>query len=122
MEIWEELLIGIAITTASWLLTAFLSKPTKPEVLKSFLKKTNAPGLGWARVRKELGEDEISGEESLAFDFQHALLAFGLGVLAVYSFLFGTGKLLFGLPWEGLGLMGASFIGFYGLFRLRKFF
>src|SRR5690606_6931152 len=122
IEIWQELVIGIGVTTLSWVLTAFLSQPTKMDVLKSFLRKTDAPGPGWARVRRDLQKDEISGEESTAFDFQHALLAFGLGVVAVYCFLFGTGKLLFGFPWEGLGLTGASILAFYWLFRLRKFY
>ena len=122
LETWQELVIGVGITTISWLLTALLSRPTNMEVLKGFLRKTDAPGPGWARIRRSLPQEEISGEESVAFDFQQALLAFGLGVIAVYCFLFGTGKLLFGFPLEGFGLTGLSILCFYGLFRLRKFF
>lgn len=120
MAHWQELVIGIGITTASWLFTAFFTRPTNPYTLKKFLMKTKAPGRGWEKIKRQLTEEEASICERVTFDFQHALMAFCLGVVSVYCFLFGTGKLLLGDLWLGFGLLSGSFLGFFFLYKQRR--
>ena len=56
------------------------------------------------------------------FDFQAAILAFGAGVIGVFSFLFGSGNILLGDPLNGILLMVLAIIAFWALFALRKRF
>ncbi|MEX2512834.1 MAG: sodium:solute symporter family protein [Cyclobacteriaceae bacterium] len=121
-ESWQELIVGIGITTLSWVLTAFLTRPTDDEVLKNFVMKTRVPGRGWERVRKLLPPEKERQSSQSLFDFQAAVLAFGLGVIGVYGFLFGIGKLFFGEPMVGGLLLGLSLLSFMGLYSLRSRF
>ncbi|MEX2568596.1 MAG: sodium:solute symporter family protein [Cyclobacteriaceae bacterium] len=121
-ESWQELIVGIGITTLSWVLTAFLTRPTDDGVLKNFVMKTRVPGWGWERVRKLLPYEKERPSSQSLFDFQAAVLAFGLGVIGVYGFLFGIGKLFFDEPMVGGLLLLLSILSFMGLYRLRSRF
>ncbi len=115
-----ELLIGIVITTLSWMAAAYWTPDTDGKVLMAFVRKTKAPGPGWRRIHKRMHADGQPIASSLVFDFQASLLAFAAGVTAVYAFLFGTGYFLFGDPLSGVLLMGLAGIGFGAVFILRK--
>ncbi|WP_163379079.1 sodium:solute symporter family protein [Cyclobacterium sp. SYSU L10401] len=117
-----ELITGVLITTASWILVSFLTPATDKGVLKAFVRKTNAPGPGWKRV---YGWMKVMGERAAVsgyFDFQAAVLAFASGITGVYAFLFGTGSFLLGNPLQGLLLMLLAGLGFGALVFLRKRF
>lgn len=115
-----ELLIGILVTTLSWVAAAYWTPDTDREKLMAFVQKTKAPGPGWRRIHKRMHADGQPIASSLVFDFQASLLAFAAGVTAVYAFLFGTGYFLFGDPLSGVLLMGLAGIGFGAVFILRK--
>ncbi|WP_162416193.1 sodium:solute symporter family protein [Cyclobacterium roseum] len=115
-----ELLIGIVITTLSWMAAAYWTPDTDGKVLMAFVRKTKAPGPGWRRIHKRLRDNGQPIASSLVFDFQASLLAFAAGVTAVYAFLFGTGHFLFGDSLSGVLLMGLAGIGFGAVFILRK--
>ncbi len=120
LETWQELVIGITVTTLSWIFIALISAPTDRRTLEKFVLITKAPGPGWYKIRRELETaGPIAGGENL-FDFQAALMAFGAGVIGVYGFLFGIGKFLFAQPWTGTAFMLLSVLAFYTLFRLRS--
>lgn len=118
----EELIVGIFVTSICWISTAYLSTPTDKSVLVSFVKKTKAPGPGWKRIHNLIGNTGEKVDTTGYFDFQAAILAFGAGVIGVFSFLFGTGNLLLGDPLNGMLLIGLAFIAFGALVYLRKRF
>nr|WP_317165090.1 sodium:solute symporter family protein [Cyclobacterium salsum] len=115
-----ELLIGIVVTTLSWVAAAYWTPDTDGKILMAFVQKTKAPGPGWRRIHKRMRANGQPIASSLAFDFQASLLAFAAGVTAVYAFLFSTGYFLFGDPLSGVLLMGLAGIGFGAVFILRK--
>lgn len=93
-----KLVVGVAITTAGWLIVTILTQPESEEVLKGFADKVN-PTIGWKNYRTESGE-------SIKFPIQ--ILGMFLGCTAVYSALFGTGSVLYGDTAIGLGLLAVS--------------
>lgn len=115
-----ELLIGILVTTLSWVTAAYWTPETDREKLIAFVQKTNAPGRGWRRIYKRMSGKGQQIAPSVAFDFQASLLAFAAGVTAVYAFLFGTGYFLFGDALRGVLLLLLAGIGFAAIFLLRK--
>lgn len=113
-----ELVIGVAITTLSWVLVAFISKPTDQRVLVDFLKVTKVPGKGWAKVRKLAVEDSGVALDENLFGFQKALFSFALGVIAIYSLLIGIGKIVLGEPNFGVSLILGSIVTFAIVYKL----
>ena len=88
------LLVTIAVTTASWLLAAYLGPQTDREVLRAFYRTVRPVGPGWARIRAEAGllpEDEGTRE-----NIPLALLGWVAGSMAIWSALFAVGNYLYG--------------------------
>lgn len=77
-------------TTIIWLLTTYLTKPVKENKLIEFYTRTYPGGIGWKTIAQKVGI--IKSE----MNFGEALVNWILGVVLVYSFLFGLGSLLFG--------------------------
>ena len=101
------LLVTVTVTTVVWLVATFATQPESPAVLESFYKRVRPGGPGWTAVSTRLGY----GTEPIAAG-RHAWFNWVAGVVAVYSSLFGIGKLIFGDIGLGLGLLalaGASF-------------
>jgi solute:Na+ symporter, SSS family len=93
---WELLVLTVVVTTVAWVATAFLTKPTDPEVLIDFYRRVRPGGPGWKPVEDALrarGEDPYAGEPS---DLPVALACAALGAIGVYGALFATGFLLYG--------------------------
>ena len=92
---WQKLLIGVGVTTAAWLLAAYLAPATGEETLRTFYRQIRPSGPGWAAVRRraaEVGESLPPPERRLAIGLACALL----GALLVYAALFATGLALYG--------------------------
>lgn len=77
-------------TTVVWLLVTFLTKPVNEVQLLNFYRRTYPGGVGWKRISSQLSEVKST------FNFGKAFFNWILGVILVYSFLFGLGSLLFG--------------------------
>ena len=93
---WEQLSVTVLITTAAWVTTAFVTKPTDPELLMDFYRLVRPGGPGWRPVTEALkarGEDPHDGEPS---DLPFALACAALGTIGVYGVLFATGLFLYG--------------------------
>lgn len=89
---WQELLLGVSVTTVGWLVVTFLTPPTDDAVLRSFYRKIRPGGPGWAPVVGELPADGSTGDGRLAF----GILAMLVGAAAIYGILFATGYYLYG--------------------------
>ena len=84
------LLSTVAITTAVWITTTFLTRPTDTGTLLSFYERVRPAGPGWRPVRARA--HGTGSPDSLAT----AALATVLGCAFIYSALFGTGSVLYG--------------------------
>jgi SSS family solute:Na+ symporter len=89
------LLITVAITTVSWVATAYLGPQTDAEVLINFWRKVRPAGPGWARVRDMAGA--AAHEAAPAGDnIPMALLGWVSGCTAIWAALFAEGNYLYG--------------------------
>ena len=94
----------VGFTTVVWLAATFLTRPTDEATLDNFYRTVHPGGPGWAPVaRRHPDVTADSGLGRLALDWL-------VGVVLVYSTLFGTGYLILG--WTGWGLAcGAVALG-----------
>ncbi len=86
-----RLLIGVGITTASWLAVTFLTRPEEDRVLKSFYEHVGPASLGWKPVLQR--NPEIS-EEKGQLPFEIMLMV--TGCFTIYAALFATGYWIYG--------------------------
>lgn len=77
-------------TTIVWLVVTYITKPVDEKKLIEFYKRTYPGGIGWKKISDKVGA--IKSE----MQFGKAFLNWALGIILVYSFLFGLGSLLFG--------------------------
>ncbi|MXX56763.1 MAG: Na+:solute symporter [Gemmatimonadetes bacterium] len=90
MPAWEQLVIGVAVTTVGWLAVTLVTPPADSDTLQGFYDRIRPMGKGWQRV-VDVGEGSRDAESVTA-----AFLAWFLGCVLVYAALFGTGYLLYG--------------------------
>jgi Na+/proline symporter len=106
------LLATVAITTAAWVITAFVTKPTAREKLLSFYRLVRPAGPGWGTIPAEAGAGP--SRDSLA----QAGLGWVLGCVFIYSALFGTGSLLYGRVSIALFWIAGFLVSGFGLLKL----
>ncbi|SUZ63119.1 uncharacterized protein METZ01_LOCUS15973 [marine metagenome] len=113
-----ELVLSVFITTLSWILVTLLTKPTENSRLFEFYKKIKPYGIGWNKFLKNNNIDVKNKElkESPMSD----LLSMFLGIVLVYSGLFGTGYLLYGNITYSLILFFLLFISAYKLNKIMN--
>jgi Na+/proline symporter len=101
------MLVTVVVSTIIWLSVTFLTQPESPEILESFYRRVRPGGPGWATISKRLGygREGIPGG-ALAWTNWIA------GIVAVYSTLFGIGKLIFGETGRGLLLLLIAAVAF----------
>ena len=102
----------VAVTTVVWLVTTFMTQPEPASTLDAFYKRVRPGGPGWREVSERLGygRESIPGG-ALAWTNWIA------GIIAVYSTLFGLGKLVFGQTGAGLGLLAIAAAAFAWIAR-----
>jgi solute:Na+ symporter, SSS family len=76
-------------TTLIWLMVTYLTKPVEEKTLINFYKRTHPGGKGWKHIRELV--PEIKGEPK----FGRLFINWLMGIVVVYSFLFGIGKIIF---------------------------
>jgi solute:Na+ symporter, SSS family len=105
------MVITVAVTTVVWLVVTFMTSPESPAVLDKFYRRVRPGGPGWAPVSERLGY----GRESIPGGAL-AWTNWVAGIVAVYSTLFGIGKIVFGDYVTGtvlmvIGIAALAFIG-----------
>jgi len=101
------MLVTVALSTAVWVAVTFLTNPEKDSTLDAFYERVRPGGPGWAAVSRRLGY----GRESIpggAMSFVNWIL----GIVLVYSALFGIGKLVFGQLLLGFALVDTAIVAF----------
>ena len=77
-------------TSIVWLVVTFLTKPTEEKTLLKFYTKVHPGGIGWKHIASKL--PNVKGDSGFGYMFVNWFL----GVVLVYTSLFGIGKLIFG--------------------------
>jgi solute:Na+ symporter, SSS family len=101
------MLITVAITTVTWIVVTFATRPEPDAVLDSFYRRVRPGGPGWATVSQRLG----FGREAIPGG-RRAWANWAAGVIAVYATLFGIGKLIFGDFGTGAVLLAVALVAF----------
>jgi Na+/proline symporter len=106
------MLVTVAVSTVVWLTVTFLTRPEPDAVLDAFYRRVRPGGPGWRTVSARLGfgRETIPGG-ALAWTNWIA------GVVAVYSTLFGIGKVVFGDLSSGLVLLAIAVAAFAWIAR-----
>ena len=106
------MLTTVAVSTVVWLTVTFATSPEPDAKLDSFYQRVRPGGPGWRTVSRRLGYgDETIPGGALAWTNWLA------GIIAVYSSLFGVGKILFGETTIGIVLLVVAGLAFTWIAR-----
>ncbi|HEX3865231.1 MAG TPA: sodium:solute symporter family protein [Gemmatimonadaceae bacterium] len=106
------MLVTVVISTIVWLAVTYMTSPEPDATLDAFYLRVRPGGPGWAHVSQRLGFGrERTPGGALAWTNWVA------GVVAVYSTLFGIGKLIFGELEPGIVLLVVAVIAFSWIAR-----
>ncbi len=119
IESWQQLVIGVGITTAAWIITAYITTPTSMTVLINFINKVQPGGPGWKKIIKQSKTEGLYVENAKGpWKVPIGIICMIFGTIAIYSFLMGTGLILYGRLLIGGGLIGLSGLCIFGLTKL----
>ncbi|GAC1649321.1 MAG: Na+:solute symporter [Gemmatimonadaceae bacterium] len=106
------MLVTVAVSTVTWLLVTFVTRPEPDSVLEAFYRRVRPGGAGWARIsqRAGYGREPIPGGTV-------AWSNWAAGVVAVYATLFGIGKVIFGEIGVGVALLLVAGLAFAWIAR-----
>ncbi len=106
------MLVTVAVSTVVWLTVTFMTSPEPDSVLEAFYRRVRPGGPGWRRIAGSagFGREGIPGG-ALAWSNWIA------GIVAVYSTLFGIGKLIFGDTVQALVMLAVAAAAFYWISR-----
>ena len=113
-----QLVIGVAVTTASWIFVAFVTPPTDVETLRKFYQKIQPGKLGWGPVLERAEHERVQmthrGQKS---DMAAGLLAAAFATAGIWALIFATGYWLYGQRVAALGMGVIVVIGGIGVAR-----
>ncbi len=92
----------VGVTTAVWLTTTFLTSPEERSTLLSFYRRVRPSASLWGPIARE-ATDVVPQRDGM-----FNLIDWLCGVLMIYGFLFGTGKIIFGEYLTGMGFLIAG--------------
>ena len=117
----EKLIIGVTITTISWLIVTLITPPSSMETLQNFYKKIQPGGPGWKKVIEESEAKgiNITGKKE-KWDVPSGILCMLFGSISVYSILFGIGYLLYSKTTTGIIFMLISVLSVMILMKFWK--
>ncbi len=117
LENWQQLLIGVTITTVSWIVAALVTKPADEAILKAFCRKTNPGGKGWARIYAAI-DAEGGAVQGDTVNIPRGVLCMVIGCMMVYTALFATGFWLYSQVVPALILSLIAMVSAVLLFKL----
>jgi solute:Na+ symporter, SSS family len=106
LEGYQELILGVSITTASWILVTLFTKPTDKKTLVDFYTRIRPSGKSWEKAVGSEVYNSVTERGSLPLQ----ILAMFLGCLMVYAALFGTGYILYDQMGNGAMLLSVAAI------------
>ena len=115
-----KLLLAVIVTTVTWIVTSYVTRPESTETLRSFYRLTRPGGPGWKKVvNKAIADNDPVDlhDRGLAWEMPVQILLVFIGIAVVYSSLFSIGSFVYEKPGQGFILMGVAIIGTYFLFK-----
>ncbi len=115
-----KLLISIGITTITWIVTTFLTRPSDEQKLREFYRLTRPGGPGWKKVverAKADGDNIDAGNEGKPWEMPIQIFLVFIGCMVIYSSLFAIGNLLYGDFITATVLLVLVAIGTFILFK-----
>ena len=92
-----QLVLGVGITTISWIAVTLLTQPSDQKKLRSFYRLIRPGGPGWKKVVENANqENDPIQETERDWDVPTGILCMVLGCFAIYSALFATGNWIYG--------------------------
>ncbi len=88
IEFPQTLFVIVPITTVAWVITSFITKPTKEERLLDFYSRVHPGGFGWKKIEAKL--PDVKPDKGYGYLFVDWIC----GIVLVYMFLFGIGKII----------------------------
>lgn len=106
-----QLIIGVSITTFSWILITYLTPSEDKRVLRDFYKKIQPGGIGWQKVVDDAKKEGVNIEGNKeAWDVPTGIICMVLGCMFVYSILFSIGSFLYSKYTVAISLLVISFV------------
>jgi SSS family solute:Na+ symporter len=102
-------------TTLTWLLVTFLTKPVDKNVLVSFYRKVHPGGAGWKVISRDIRNVRATT------NFGRQFVNWILSVLAIYSCMYGVGKIIFSEYIKGIIVLAVAFVASFVIYlNIRK--
>jgi len=115
---WAEFPFVVFVTTTLWLIVTYLTPSESTSVLRSFYKKIQPGGPGWAKIVEEARSDsEDIIEENESWTVPSGIIAMLLGCIMIYSIMFSTGYFIYGSYNLAIPLFGLAVIS--GLYLIK---
>ncbi len=112
LEDWQKIVIGTCLTTFIWIVTAFLSPSESEDTIKKFVEKVQPGGPGWKNYQ--------SDTQSSMKNISAGIINMMIGSISVYSFLIGTGEMIYGNYLHAFGLLSLSIITAFTIGKRMK--
>ncbi len=112
----------VFLTSLSWIVVTFLTRPISEETLRSFYKKIRPGGPGWKPVVDRARDEgiELVKEKDLKWDVPTGIICMILGSISIYSILFTIGNFLYGKTTQAIVLLIVTIISSILLWRNWK--
>jgi hypothetical protein len=107
-----QLVIGVAVTTAGWIIVTLLTPPDDEKVLREFLRRSRSGGPGWKRIieKAKAEGDSLGFDGGFRWTVPFGILCVLIGCTSVYCALFATGLFLYGQFFTGCILIAVSIV------------
>lgn len=118
---WANYPFVVVVTTAIWVAVTLMTKPESDATLRSFYKKIQPGGPGWAKVVSKANTDNVeivNAKEK--WSVPSGITAMLLGVALVYSSMFATGYWIYGETTYALVVTGIALISGLSLMKVWK--
>jgi solute:Na+ symporter, SSS family len=106
------MLVTVFLSTIVWVAATFMTQPESDEFLTGFYRRVRPGGRGWRRIAERAGFG-AEGIEGGALPWTNWIA----GIVAVYSSLFGIGKLIFGELASAFILFAIALAAFWWIAR-----
>jgi len=118
---WANYPFIVVVTTTIWMVVTLLTKPESDATLRSFYKKIQPGGPGWAKVvsKAEKEQVEISATQE-KWSVPSGIAAMILGCILIYTIMFATGHWIYGETTSASILSITALISGFLLIRVWK--
>ena len=94
---WANYPFVVVVTTAIWVAVTLMTKPESDATLRTFYKKIQPGGPGWAKVvSKAKNDNEEIVSSKVKWSVPSGIGAMLIGVVLIYSIMFATGYWIYG--------------------------